>query len=303
MPNRAMAIKGIRIAKKGKISHPDMSPGCRLCHEGNWLCVYVTDMCNKDCYFCSQKKSKKGFSGIRAFTTEWLSFDDADELVSYLKYWDIKGLGISGGEPLLVMDKVVNLISCARKRLGKQAYIWLYTNGELVTREKLLRLKKAGLDEIRFDLVASGYDLKPLRLAAGIIDTVTVEIPTIPKDKEILEGILATLKDIGVKHLNLHELMVTDENLSKLKRAGIADKRTSSKTLKAKAGNVMAGKGSLKAALEIERRARKDKSGKSRLPINVCSFSYKMDVQTQKMIGHMMAVSRSVSKKSRKKRA
>jgi uncharacterized protein len=271
-----------------------LSRGCRLCHEGNWLCVYITNRCNKDCYFCAQRKSKRGFAGIRAFTTEWLSFDDADELVTYLKYWQIRGLGISGGEPLLVIGKAVKLIACARKRLGKGAYIWLYTNGELATRSRLMRLKKAGLDEIRFDLVARDYDLKPLRLAAGIIDTVTVEIPTIPRDKERLAGLLGTLKEIGVKHLNLHELMVTAENVSKLKARGIVDGRISGRTIKAEAGKVLAGKGSLKAALEIEGRALRARIG---LPINVCTLAYKTAVQTKEMMRHMMAVSKSSRKK------
>jgi uncharacterized protein len=196
------------------------------------------------------------------------------------------------------MDKVVRLIACARKRLGRQAYIWLYTNGELATRERLMRLKKAGLNEIRFDLVARSYDIEPLRLAAKIIDTVTVEIPTIPKDRERLAGILGALKEMGVKHLNLHELMVTEENISKLKRCGIVGSRVSGRTLKAAAGSVLAGKDSLKAALEIEKHAReegknrKGQKGRSGLPINVCSLSYKTQAQTQAMIRHMRAVAR-----------
>jgi pyruvate formate-lyase activating enzyme-like uncharacterized protein len=256
------------------MANPNISPGCRLCHSGSWLCVYITQRCNRDCFFCSQKTLKPsdiGADSIKAYVNEEIVFDDVREIVMYLKYWKLEGLGISGGEPLLALDKVCRLISAAKKAIPKP-YVWLYTNGDLVTKQRLLRLKRAGLDEIRFDLVARDYELAPLRLASGVIKNVTVEIPVIPTDKKRLEAVLGELKKIGVRYLNLHELMVTKENRMKLRKTGIS------------------GKGSLETAKAVEFASNKKNTG---LGVNVCSLSYKKEEQTQNMIRHMRKVSKN----------
>ncbi len=46
-------------------------------------------------------------------------------------------------------------------------------------------------------------------MSVGIIDKVTVEIPAIPEDYEILKKCLPRMKAIGVAHLNLHQLFPT----------------------------------------------------------------------------------------------
>ena len=67
-------------------------------------------------------------------------------------------------------------------------------------------MKEAGLNEIRFDIAARKYDLKAVAMATAIIDTVTVEIPAIPEDYEIVKRCLPRMKALGVAHLNLHQL-------------------------------------------------------------------------------------------------
>ena len=62
---------------------------------------------------------------------------------------------------------------------------------------------------MRFNISARKYDLKAVKMAAGIIDTVTVEIPAIPEDYEILKKCLPRMKAIGVAHLNLHQLFAS----------------------------------------------------------------------------------------------
>jgi uncharacterized protein len=256
------------------MGNKEVSPGCSLCREGNWLCVYVTGRCTRDCYFCPQVKEKKDFPGFRAFVTDWIRFDDAEEVVSYLKHWGITGLGISGGEPLLVADKVLKLVSLAKHRIPG-IYIWIYTNGDLVTKELLLKLRKAGLDELRFDLSARDYDLKPVRLAAGIIETLTVEVPVIPKDQEKLIGALQELDNLGVKYVNLQEATVTEENVRGFEKQGIS--------LKGHKGT-FALNGSLSTANNIAKHiARRNLE----LKPNLCTLKYKTDKQTRLILKRM----------------
>jgi len=88
----------------------------------------------------------------------------------------------------------------------------LYTNGDLITKQKLIKLKKAGLDEIRFNLSARGYDFRPILLAKQIFKNVTVETPAVPEEKSKIIAALNTMNKIKVSYLNLHELTRNENN-------------------------------------------------------------------------------------------
>jgi hypothetical protein len=76
----------------------------------------------------------------------------------------------------------------------------------------LKKLREAGLDEIRFNICARGYDLAPVALAANFIDAVTVEIPSVPEDRTIVQRALKKMEKAGVRHLNLHQLNASEHN-------------------------------------------------------------------------------------------
>jgi uncharacterized protein len=265
-----LARKGVRFSPEG-INLGSLSPGCALCRKGRWLCVYVTGKCTRDCSFCPQEKSSHSHRGYRAYLTEWMRFRTADDVVEYMDYWGLQGLALSGGEPLCAFPKTVRLIERARRVFGKKVYIWLYTNGDLLTKEKARRLSKAGLDEIRFDLAANGYDTRPIEIASGLIPKITVEIPTIPKDEKVLCGIVRKLSALGVRNINLHELMISKENARRLgERLG--------KVVVAPA------KGSLEASLRILQHIMRHNL---RLNVNVCTLDYKKIIQTQRILIEM----------------
>lgn len=189
-----------------KITLGQLSEGCMICGGGGWSCLFIGSLCTANCFFCPQdRKNKKN----QPPTNFGFQFDDPDDYVDYLKTFKFRGVSFSGGEPLLQYEKILTYIRKIRERIGSKIYIWMYTNGDLVNKEKLIALKKAGLNEMRFDIAARKYDLNAVELAAGIIDTVTVEIPAIPEDYKILKRCLPRMKEIGVAHLNLHQLFAT----------------------------------------------------------------------------------------------
>ncbi len=188
----------------------DLSPGCETCINGTWSCLFINKMCTRNCFYCPQDRTEKIESLPQ--TDKHIKFTSAKDYTTYLKQFHFKGIGISGGEPFLVFDKVIEYIKTIRDCLGSQLYIWIYTNGDLVTDDKLKRLKDAGLNEIRFDISAADYNLKPISLAAKYIHNIAVEIPAIPEDLDIVKSILKRFEDIGVKYLNLHQLMMNDNN-------------------------------------------------------------------------------------------
>src|SRR5690606_31762738 len=95
-------------------------------------------------------------------------------------------------------------------------YIWMYTNGILATKEKLRLLAEAGLNEIRFDIGATGYRLDKVKLAKGIVPNITIEIPAVPEQKEKIKHLLPEMIAAGVSNLNLHQLRLTNYNAPKL---------------------------------------------------------------------------------------
>jgi pyruvate formate-lyase activating enzyme-like uncharacterized protein len=190
-----------------KIGPGKLSPGCVTCGTGTWSCIFIGSLCTADCFYCPQDRNNKK---DKSPSESGLIFDKPEDYVDYLEKFKFKGVSFSGGEPFLQYKKVLLFMKKIRERLGNGIYIWLYTNGDLVTKNKLHALKEAGLNEIRFDIAARKYSLKPVEKAIGIIDKVTVEIPAIPEDYEILKKCLPRMKEIGVAHLNLHQLLASE---------------------------------------------------------------------------------------------
>ncbi len=144
--------------------------------------------------------------------THSVPFHKPAEYVSYLEKFQFKGASISGGEPFLTFDKSISFISAIKKKFGDAVYLWLYTSGRFVNMDNLKRLRDAGLDEIRFNIGATNYQLDSVKKAVGVIKHVAVEIPAIPEELETMKSRLHEMHDSGVKYLNLHQLRLTPYN-------------------------------------------------------------------------------------------
>jgi hypothetical protein len=147
---------------------------------------------------------------------EGIVFQDPDPYLDYLHQFGFEGVGFSGGETLLVFEKLISFLERIGERFGDEMYTWIYTNGDLVDKAKLKRLREAGLDEVRVNVSARKYDLKPVAMARQLINTVTVEIPAIPEDEERVKKCLLEMAQIGVDHLNVHQLTATKYNFKNL---------------------------------------------------------------------------------------
>jgi len=102
------------------------------------------------------------------------------------------------------------------KNLGDSIFLWLNTNGDLAGEKTLKQLRRAGLDEIKFNISACDYDLTPVRLAKGTIPVVSVEIPAIPEHIEQVKKAMLEMEAIGVNFLNLIQLEISRNNYLKL---------------------------------------------------------------------------------------
>jgi pyruvate formate-lyase activating enzyme-like uncharacterized protein len=189
----------------------ELAPGCRKCVAGSWSCLFVNASCNASCFYCPAPQDRREIPA-----TNNLFFRHPEAYATYLQRLGFNGASISGGEPLLTLNRTLAFLRAARQGLGPEGHLWLYTNGILLTRDIAARLAAAGLDEIRFDIGATGYRCHQIEAAAGLIPTISVEIPAVPEALPTLKQVLPDLPRLSVNHLNLHQLRLTRHNFKHL---------------------------------------------------------------------------------------
>lgn len=199
-----------------KCEGKELSQGCQSCKNGTWFCLYVGYKCNLDCWYCPQGNMQLKENKIdhpKAMQRLWM--DDIKTSIDMVKPGTIKGVSYSGGEPFLYLDKIIDMASYITRN-HPDIYQWCYTNGLLVTVNKLQILKDIGIKEIRFHIEASNFNKKVIEIikeAVKIIDIVTIETPATPRLKKWLidEKNIHMLEEIGLYQLNLSEIYYVGE--------------------------------------------------------------------------------------------
>ncbi len=209
------ALNSNVLFKGTKPYHGQISKGCQICGEGEWSCLFITNKCNAKCFYCPVPQNEDELP-----STQGLDFTNSADYAAYVKHFDFKGVSFSGGEPLLFFDRTNDYLQSVRKHCRDEVYVWMYTNGLLVDKQKMELLAGNGLNEIRFDIGATGFSLDKVKLAKGLIPNVTIEIPAVPEEKDKLIAMLPNMIDAGVTNLNLHQLRLTPHNADKLVKRG-----------------------------------------------------------------------------------
>ncbi len=183
----------------------------------------ATLQCHRDCFYCidyTRWQPKAGAThGIEYLT-------DKDALASKRK---LKCAAITGGEPLLDLDTTYAMLS-KLKELFPNVHTRLYTSGDLATVDVLKKLQKLGLQEIRFSI--KYYDdpatlekvFDNMKIATAYIPDVVVEMPIIPGEKQKLQRYMQRFDDIGIKGMNLLEMVFNIVNWSNFEQKGLLAK-------------------------------------------------------------------------------
>lgn len=188
-----------------------ISQGCQLCGQGLWSCLFITSKCNASCFYCPTSQLKDEVP-----ESQGLKFDSPEAYAEYVNYFGFKGASFSGGEPLLYFDRVKAYLTELRKSCSPDLYIWMYTNGILASEDYFKELAGLGINEVRFDIGATGFKLDAIEKAKNIIPNITIEIPAVPEEKDKLIKLLPQMIDRGVTNLNLHQMRLTPYNLRHL---------------------------------------------------------------------------------------
>ncbi len=201
----------MRKMECGSACSGHVATGCEHCINGSKMVLLVTGQCKWNCYYCPVSLEKKGLDVIYANEAR-VSTDE--EIIAEAESMDATGTGITGGDPLLVMDRTLHMIDLLKSRFGKEHHIHLYTS--TIDPDKVRRLEDAGLDEIRFHPQPAMWshmdDTKLKDIVSSTNMDIGIEVPAIPKMEKELSELVEYANFIGVDFINLNELEFSESN-------------------------------------------------------------------------------------------
>ena len=197
-----------------------LAEGCRLCYEGAKMVLFITGICGRNCFYCPVSYERREKDTV--FANERRVEKDEDVIEETISM-DANGASITGGEPLLKLERVLRYIRLLKKKFGKKFHIHLYT-ALAPGKDVLVSLRDAGLDEIRFHPPPDMWEniqMTPYRdsiiHAHELGISPGIEIPSIKSD---LYGILSLLEEVD-GFLNLNELEFSETNATELEKRGM----------------------------------------------------------------------------------
>lgn len=182
------------------------------------MVLFITGRCNTGCFYCPVSFEKKGKDVIYA---NEMRISDRSEIISEAESMDATGTGITGGDPLLCIDRTINAIRMLKEHFGDDHHIHLYTSTMDV--EKISKLIEAGLDEIRFHPPLKDWrDLEKTDLSeiAKMDIDVGMEVPALPDHEDELSSLISYAGSIGVRFINLNELEFSESNWDMMDEMG-----------------------------------------------------------------------------------
>ncbi|WGI17562.1 radical SAM protein [Methanonatronarchaeum sp. AMET-Sl] len=241
----------------------EIASGCKLCRKGAKAVLFLTGICNNDCYYCPISKKRKNKDKT------WINEKQVktpEDVYTEIDSMNALGTGITGGEPLLKPKKLFKYIKKLKNRYGEKHHIHLYTSKPPKTKT-IKKLNKQGLDEIRLhptNLNIKPY-LKPIKKASKHFKT-GIEIPTIPNKTNQIQQIINKTNQY-IDFYNLNEFEYSETNYKKIKQKGH----------KLIGGNTHAITESRETAIQIINQ-------NPTTPIHFCTSNYKDSVQLRKRL-------------------
>ncbi|MDH7593120.1 MAG: radical SAM protein [Methanomicrobiales archaeon] len=184
-----------------------LTEGCRLCYEGAKMVLFITGRCRRSCWYCPIPGERKGREVVFANERE---VHGPDEVIHEARLMSALGSSLTGGEPLLALERVIEYAGALKSAFGEGHHIHLYT-GEAPDEGVLMRMRGL-VDEIRIhppveswgrimesDHLYSAVRAKELGYSAGF------EVPCLP-EVEALAPALEVLDFMNINELEWGEL-------------------------------------------------------------------------------------------------
>ncbi len=225
------------------------------------MVLLVTGKCDTSCFYCPLSSEKKGRS--LTFADE-AQVDRDEDIINEAKSIGAMGTGITGGDPLKALNRVLRYIRLLKGSFGAEHHVHLYTS--TIDRRAFLQLQAAGLDELRihprFELWSTPEKIGLEKALKGLEMDVGIEIPAIPGMDGEIEKLIRYADRIGLGFVNLNELEFSETNYQALRKRGMDT-----------------GNDSSSSAVGSKEIASKMMHLELRIPIHYCSSAFKDSVQ------------------------
>ncbi len=219
-----LRVRGVHFKNAGaSIVSGWQSQACVECTGSKGSETFSTTFkCHRDCYFCFNHNQ----ADYDTFFREGCPWEEGLERSARENEGKLACVGLTGGEPLLVLDDSIRFLEKAREAFPG-AHLRMYTSGDLLTEEAAIRLRDAGLREIRFSV--KDFDPETLQervlcameLAKRYIPDVMVEMPIIPGTGERMKSLFKRFDEIGIKGINMLEFCFPFCNWEEFDKRGL----------------------------------------------------------------------------------
>jgi hypothetical protein len=187
--------------------------GCKFCHEGAKMVLFITGICRRTCWYCPLSRERKGHDHIYANER---CITSPEEAIAVAQRMSALGTGITGGEPLERLNRVIEYARALKQAFGKEHHIHLYTG--CAPSDTVLQNLTGLVDEIRLhppvecwdhvletDFIAAVRHARELGFEAGF------EVPALPE----IGYLEAALPDLDF--LNINELEWGETNAAEMR--------------------------------------------------------------------------------------
>jgi uncharacterized protein len=181
------------------------------------MVLFITGRCPRNCWYCPLSSERRGHDVVYANEMHVVSPDSAVDAAGKMQ---AEGTGITGGEPMICLDRVITYAGRLKQEFGESHHIHLYT-GTAPGAAELKKLKRF-VDEIRMHPPVeawAGISESPYRDAADLARKMGFscgfEVPSLP-EVAVLNPALEFLD-----FLTINELEWGETNAGEMRRRGL----------------------------------------------------------------------------------
>jgi pyruvate formate-lyase activating enzyme-like uncharacterized protein len=194
-----------------------VATGCIHCHQGAKMVLFITGTCPRTCWYCPLSSQRKGHDIVYANEKPVRT---PEESLVVAKKMGASGTGITGGEPLGRLDRVITYATTLKEEFGKEHHIHLYTG---CSPDGSVLRKLAGIvDELRMhppveywsDISRSSYR-EAAEMARDMGFECGFEVPALPEVGDLLPALEF------LDFLNINELEWGETNAPEMRRRAL----------------------------------------------------------------------------------
>ncbi len=195
--------------------------GCELCLRGLKSVLFITGLCPVGCFYCpvNPERRQRDLMYINDIQVR-----DLRTILLEVERCLSRGIAITGGEPLVVIDRVLEICKVLKMFLGEEFHIHIYTNVAVLNKRRAELLAMCPVDEVRLHvleerLISDKTSL--LKFLARQHFDVGLETPVLPGlEKTIMDVVELLYHNDVISFVNLNEVDVSSGNEHSLRKLG-----------------------------------------------------------------------------------